>query len=222
MFKTNMKNKVVARDLALVLAAAALIVVGLSSTKAASDKYKFTIRGDVTKVDRTNNTVTIYSRFTSADAKDDIAGNTIEFNVAGAKFYKYKDGKKVRTTLGNVPVQSEVVAKGAKRGTDRYNISELTVNPNDFSLVGTVEGVNKGDKIITIQVTSSTYKESAIKGKDIKLYYGENTIFRNKELVQINADEIANNKEKAKVTGVVINGWKYEAREVIDGYAKAK
>lgn len=222
MFKTNMKNRVVARDLALVLAAVALIAVGLSSTKAASDKYKFTIRGDVTKVDRTNNTVTIYTRFSSADAKDDLAGNTIEFNVSGAKFYKYKDGTKVRTTLGNVPVQLEVVAKGAKRGTDRYNISELTVNPNDFSLVGTVQGHNKGDKILTVQVTSSTYKESAIKGNDIKLYYGSNTKFRNQALIEINSDEIANNKEKIKVTGVVVSGWKYEARDVIDGYDKAK
>lgn len=218
-----MKNRVVARDLALVLAAAALIAVGLTTTRAASDKYKFTIRGDVTKVDRANNTVTIYIRMTSPDAKDDMAGNTIEFNVTGGKFYKYnKDNKKVRTTLGNVPVQNEVVAKGAKRSTDRYNISEITVNPNDFSLVGTIQGNNKGDKILTVEVKTSTYKESAIKGKDVKLYYGENTIFRNKQLEQIKQDDIANNREKMKVTGVVVNGWKYEAREVIDGYAKDK
>lgn len=206
----------------MVLVVAAM-VVAVGSARAASDVYKFTIRGSATSVDRANKTVTIYTTQSSAKAQNDLGGETVEFNVTGAKIYKYdKNLKKVRTTLGNVPVQAEVVAKGAKRANGQFNISELTVNPNDFSLVGTVQGHNTGDKTITVQVTSSTYKEKTIKGEDLIIYYGQNTIFRNQGLTQINADELANNRERVKITGVVTSGWKYEGRTLIDGYTKSK
>jgi len=207
----------------LVALALAAVVV-LADRAQASDVYKFTIRGQVTEVDRANKTVTIYTTYTATEkAKNDLPGNTFEFNASGARYYKYDaKGKKVRTTIGNVPVQAEVVVKGAKRAEGRYNISELTVNPSSFSLVGTVQAHDKSNKIITVEVSTSTYKETSIKGKDIKVYYGNNTTFRNKDLGDINSDELANNKEKVKVTGTVTNGWKYEATSVIDGYEKTK
>jgi hypothetical protein len=212
--------------LTLVAGAGTLVLVSLvalASQVQADETYKFTIRGQVQAVDRANKTITISSTYTSDKAKDDLAGNAIEFNVNGAKFYKYdKNLKKVRTTLGNVPVQAEVVAKGSKRGTDRYNISELTVNPSSFSLIGKVKKQDSNNKILTVEVSSSDYKEATYKGKDVKVYYGDNTKFKNRQLQDINSDEIAANEEKAKIAGTVTNGWKFEALTVIDDYNKAK
>lgn len=203
---------------------AVLALVVAAGYAQAADTYKFTMRGQVKAVDRANNTVTIYGTYVPTDAaKDDLAGKTFEFNASGAKFYKYdKNLKKVRTTIGNVPVQAEVVVKGAKRGDERFNISELTVNPSTFTLVGKIKDHDSTNKILTVEVTTSEYKESTFKGKDIKVYYGANTTFRNNQLGQINSDEVAKNSQKAKISGTVTNGWKFEALSVIDGYEKAR
>lgn len=203
------------------MAALALFIV-LSSPTLASDRYKFSIRGNVTAVDRANNTVTIYTTHASSKAETDLAGEKVEFTTQGAKIYDYVKGKKHRTTLGHVPVGNEVVAKGAKKSNGQFGITELTVNGNTFSLVGVVQGRNAGDKTITINVTTSTYKEANYKGKDLVVYYGNNTVFRNDSLEQINADELASNQETAKITGTVTNSSKFEVLTVIDGYSKAK
>lgn len=204
------------------LAVAAVVLLSTPAF-ASSDKYNFTVRGIVTKVDRSSKTVTVYTTHASPLAQDDLAGETIEFNAAGAKFYKYDAKlKKIRTTIGNVPVQSEVVLKGAKRGEDRFNISELTVNPSTFSIVGSVQGQNTGNKTITVNVLTSTYKEAKYKGEDLVVYYGNNTTFRNAALNQINSDELANNQERVKITGTITNGNKFEVLTLIDGYSKTK
>ncbi len=207
---------------ALTVALAAVAAFS-SVAQASSDKYNFTARGIVMKVDKTAKTVTVSITHTSGAATEDLAGVSQELNVNGATFYKYDaKGKKVRTTLGNVPVGNEVVIKGAKRGEDRFNVSELTVNPNAFSIVGNVQGQDTDAKTMTVNVTSSTYKESALKGKDVVFYYGTNTVFRNAQMHEINSDELDANQERVKMTGTVTNGSKFEVLTVVDGYAKTK
>lgn len=205
---------------ALVVAAALVLS---SPALAASNTYNFTIRGDVTTVDKTSKTLTVYPRHVSPLAQNDLAGVKTEFNASGAKFYKYDaKGKKVRITLGSVPVGNEVVVKGAKRGEDRYNISEVTVNSNMFSIVGTVKDQDTVNKTIKIEILSSTYKEAQLKGKTITTYYSGSTSFRNENNVTINADELSNDDERAKLTGIVTNNSKFEVGTVIDGYQKSK
>jgi hypothetical protein len=209
------------------LVAAVAIVGGflsdLNSVNASSGTYNFTIRGIVMAVDKTAKTVTVSVTHTSPAATADLAGVSQEFNVSPARFYNYNAAlKKVRVTLGNVPIGNEVVLQGAKRGEGRFNVSLLTVNPNAFSIVGYVQDQNTTDKTITVQVTSSTYKEAAIKGNNVVMYYGGSTTFRNAQLKDINADELDAHQERAKLTGIVTNGSKYEVQAVIDGYAKAK
>lgn len=203
---------------------AVLALVAVAGYAQAAGTYNFTIRGSVTGLDKGNKIVTVYPSYTTANASDDLAGNKTDFKVfAGSKFYKYDaNGKKVRISLGNVPVQSEVVIQGTKRSATSYVINELTVNQSTFSLVGTVKKHDTTNKTISIEVSTSTYKESAIKGNTVTVYYGGDTKFYNSQLKDINSDELNNNSEKAKVTGIITNGWKYEAQKVIDGYEKAK
>ncbi len=199
------------------------LLIGAALPAHASDVYKFTLKGNVTEVDKGAKTITIYPTSTSAKAQNDLAGTKTEFNVAGAKFYKYdSNGKKVRTTIGNVPVGNEVVASGAKRANGNFNISELTVNSNTFSLVGTLKDFDTSNKTMTVTVSYTTYKSGTYLNKDVKIYYGSNMTVMNDHKVEINSDEVSNNSEKVKVTGTVGNGWKFEALTMIDGYAKAK
>jgi hypothetical protein len=196
-----------------------------SSTLAASTVYTFTLRGNVTAVDRTAKTVTVYPTQVSAKGQNDLAGNVTEFNVSAAKVYKYVSGKKVRITLGGIPVGNEVVMKGAKKSDDRYNVTEITVNDNSFTVVGTVRGHDTDNKIITVDVSYTSYKSATFKGKRISFYYGGNTKFytySNKKAVDMNADELANGDEKVQITGTVTNNNKWEALKVLDNYPKAQ
>lgn len=203
---------------------AVLALVAVAHYAQAASTYKFTIRGVVKEVDKTNKTISIYTTHTSDDkAAADLSGNTVEFKTTGAKFYKYdNNSKKVRIAIGNVPVQSEVVVKGTKRSETSYVINELTVNQSTFSLVGTVKKHDTTNKTISVEVSTSTYKEKDLKGKTVIVYYGGNTKFYNAALKDINSDELNNNLEKAKVTGVITSGWKFEGLSVIDGYEKAR
>ena len=205
------------------VALAAVAALSSGAAQASSSNYNFTARGIVMAVDKTAKTVTVSVTHTSGAATTDLAGVSQEFNVNGAKFYKYDaKGRKVRTTLGNVPVGNEVVIKGAKRGDGRFNVSELTVNPNTFSVVGTVQDQNMGNKTLTVHVTNSTYKDSAVRGKDVIFYYGTNTTFRNVAGQEINSDEISADQERIKLTGTVTNGSKFEVLTAVDNYNKSK
>lgn len=216
-----MKKQMLMGGLAAVLLVAAALATG--SASAGSDQYKFTVRGNVTAVDRSAKTITIYATHTSAKASEDLAGNTTEFNVASTKFYKYNAaGKKVRTTIGNVPVGNEVVIKGAKKSNGQFNVSELTVNSNTFSMVGTLKAYDTNNKIATVEVSYIDYKSNSFKGKKVLVYYGANTTFRNQNNIEINSDEVNNDSEKVKITGTVGNASKFEALTFIDGYTKSK
>ncbi len=201
---------------------AALIFISGGLALAASDTYKFTVRGNVTAVDRTAKTLTVYTTHASGKASDDLAGNTIEFNTVGARIFKTVSGKKARVTLGGVPVGNEVVMTGAKRSNGQFNVSEITVNNNAFNVVGTLRGHNTTDKILTVDISYTDYKSSTFLDKRVLFSYGSNTKFYNYKNAEINADEVTNNDEKIKITGTVDNGNKWEAAKVIDGYTKAK
>ncbi|HLC49135.1 MAG TPA: hypothetical protein VJI96_01980 [Candidatus Andersenbacteria bacterium] len=202
-----------------------VIFAGLATASvvfASSDTYKFVVRGNVTEVDKGNNTVTVYTKHASAKAKDDLAGNTTEFNATGVKVYKWVKGKKVRVTLGGVPVGNEVVMEGAKRSEGRFNVSKITVNDNAFSAVGIIRGQSTSNKTLTVDVSYTDYKPTTFKDKRIIFSYGDNTKFYTKAGVEMNADEVANNDEQVKITGTVTSGSKWEALKVTDNYPKAK
>lgn len=201
---------------------AVVAVASAGTALASSDSYKFVVRGNVTRVDRTANTVTVYTQHASPLAQDDLAGETVEFNVSGAKVYKWVNGKKIRVTLGGVPVGYEVVMEGAKRSEDRFNVTKITVNDNAFTVVGKLRGHSTSNKTLTVDVSYTSYKPKTFSDKRITFNYGNNTKFYTKAGKEMNADELANNDEPVKITGTVSNGSKWEALKVTDDYPKAK
>ena len=209
----------------LVVGGLCAAVVGFAFSAPASastDSYKFLVRGNVTEVDRANKTVTVASTHTSANAKDDLAVEAVEFNASAAKVYKWVNGKKVRVTLGGVPVGYEVVMEGAKRSDDRYNVSKITVNDNSFTVVGILRKHDTSNKTLKVDVSYSSYKSAAVLGKRITLQYAGNTKFYSRTGKEISKDELGTGDQNIQVVGKVSNGNKWEALKVTDDYAKAK
>lgn len=218
----------------MVVAAAFLLIGGAlffgNFSRAASDVYVFTARGDVIQVDRANNTLKVYSRHTSTEAKDDLGGQVIEFNIAGAKVFGYDaKGARVRLTVGGLDIGDEVVLRGAKRKADHFNVSTITRNDNVVTVKGTLHAHDKSNRILTINLTSLTrksdgkaYRSDAFpKGNRVQVYYGTSTKFKNNSGKEINPDEAANNSEPIEVRGAIVKyGSRFEVKSdavVIDG-----
>lgn len=178
----------------------------------ADDTYTFLIRGDVVQVDTAEKTMKINSRHTSSAGENDLGGQTIEFQVKSALFYKYdKKMKKVRTTLGAFDVGQEVVVKGAKKSGGNYNASIVIRNNNTVNLRGTLQGHDVANAILEIDIDklirvadSKDYRTKSFpKGDRVKVYYDkDSTKFISRDGKNMNPDEVANNNEKITVEGI--------------------
>lgn len=186
------------------------VLLGTRTTEAGID-YVFWARGDVMQVDKANNNIKVYCRHNSSSGEHDLAGQTVEFNIKDAVYYKYDSKlRKVRTTFGSLAVGDEVVLNGAKKNGSTYTVSKVTKNYHTVKLRGTVEGHDKTNRILTVQVDSilrvadkKAYRASEfVSGTDIKVYYGSGTKILNISGNAINADEIANNREKVTIENV--------------------
>ena len=204
----------------VIIAIAAVALTARSYASSAS--YKFLVRGNVTEVDKANKTITVVSAHTSANAKDDLAGELVEFNASAAKVYKWVNGKKVRVTLSGVPVGYEVVMEGAKRSEGRYNVSKITVNDNSFTVVGVLRTHDTNNETLKMDISYSSYKSASVLDKRITIQYAGNTKFYSRTGAEISKDELGDGDQKIQVVGRVSNGDKWEALKVTDDYAKAK
>lgn len=192
-----------------------------SRTTDAGIDYVFWARGDVMQIDKANNTIKVYSRHNSDTGEHDLAGQTVEFNIKDARFYKYDNTlRKVRVTLGSLNEGDEVVLNGAKKNGSTYTVSKVTKNYHTVKLRGTVEGHDKANRILTIQINSilrtadkKAYRTSEFAvGTDLKVYYGSGTKILNISGTEINADEIANNREKITIDNIQVKyGSRFEA-----------
>jgi len=189
---------------------------------ASTHSYKFLVRGNVIEVDKANKTVTVNSTHASANAKEDLAGEVVEFNASAAKVYKWVSGKKVRVTLGGVPVGHEVVMEGTKRSEGRFNVSKITVNDNAFSVVGILRKHDKSNKTLKLDISYSSYKSAAVLGKRVSFQYSGNTKFYSRSGAEMSKDDLGKGDQNLKVVGIVTNGNKWEVQKVTDNYAKAK
>lgn len=200
----------------MALAAIAIVVFG-SLTLAwrqasAADEYTFLIRGDVVEVDTAHKTIKINSRHTSTAGENELGGQTVEFSVSKAVYYKYNNKLvKVRATLGAFNVGDEVVARGAKKSGGNFNISTLVLNYHKVNLRGTLQGHNVADGILEIDIDKMVRpadgKDYRIKtfpkGQRVKVYYDkDSTKFISRDGREMNTDEVANNNERITVEGI--------------------
>ncbi len=199
------------RMVVLITSAAALsVAISLFGMNAyAAETYTFTARGIVTGLDHGNQNVTIAvthvaTASSPTQAKEDLAGNPIVYKLAGAKFYKWENGKKVVKTftkaLPSGSAGAEVVIKGAAKGSGNFNVSWLVVNDSSFTVVGKLKAIDLPTKTIKVLVGTSTYKQSAFVNKEVVMQYSNSTKFK-AQGKDVDADEIPSSGQKVRVTG---------------------
>lgn len=209
----------------LAVGGAVAVIVGFAMSTpafASSDSYKFVARGNVIEVDKPNKTLTVNTTHASASAVDDLAGEVVEFNASAAKVYKWVNGKKVRVTLGGIPVGNEVVMEGAKRSEGRFNVSKITVNDNAFTVVGILRTHDTSNKTLKLDVSYSSYKSTSVVDKSVTFQYAGSTKFYSRTGAEITKDDLGDGDQNIKIVGKVTNGNNWEALKVTDDYAKAK
>jgi hypothetical protein len=203
-----MKNAILAGSIIGLAIAAGIATVGTQSL-GATDVYKFLVRGIVTEVTASANSVTMYSTHTSDLAKNDLGGVVQDFNVKTTKFYKWVGGKKVRVKIGSVKVGDEVVMRGVKKSNGQFNVTKLTVNDRSFSIVGKLKEIDTTNRKLTILVGTSTYKQKTYVDKEVVMTYDDNTEFKSLGSL-INFDELVANNQKVKVIGAIVNDGQWE------------
>ena len=203
-----MKNAIMVGGVIGLAIAASIAVVGTQSL-GATDVYKFLVRGIVTEVTSSANSVTMYSTHVSGLAKTDLAGVIKDFNVKTTKFYKWTAGKKKRVTIGSVKVGDEVVMRGVKKSNGQFNVTKLTVNDRSFSIVGKLKTIDTTTRKMTILVGTSTYKQITYANKEVEVTYDDNTEFKSLGSL-INVDELVADSQQVKVIGAIVNDGQWE------------
>ncbi len=188
-----------------------------TAANAASDKYKFVVRGVVTAVDSDAKTITAAITHATGKAKDDMQGKTILFKASTAKIYKTGSGKDVRIKLSGVKVGDEVIAKGAAKSDDTFALSWAHVNARSFEVVGIAKEHNTTLKTFKIKVDTTSYKSSTYKGKEVVMKYSDSTTFTSGGQSR-ESDEIQGGDQKVKVSGK-ISGTDWEIEKFIDNYS---
>lgn len=204
-----------------------VLLIAAQGASATKDAYSFIVRGDVIQVDRKGNTITVYSRHTSADATSDLSGQTVEFTMTGAKVYKYNDKmQKIRTTAGSLNVGDEVVMRGNKRKAEHFNVSTITKNYHVVHLRGVIQGHDVSNARLEVDIDKmvrkadkASYRTGVFKkGERVNVYYDkDSTKFVNINGNEINPDEVANKNEKVTVEGLEV---RYGSRLVAGPEAK--
>lgn len=189
----------------ITIAAAALVLGGLAyshRTSAAADRYQFLVRGIVIEVDQKGNSVRVSATHTS-DSADELAGVPTDFNVNGAKFYKWTNGVKKRVSLTkSAQVGDEVVMRGAAKDNGNYNVQWLVVNDRTFTITGKLKEHETGAKTLKVAINTSTYKQSQFLDKEVIINYGNSTTFKT-DGSEVNPDEVPGSSQKVKIVGKI-------------------
>lgn len=184
----------------------AALALWANKTNAGSDRYTFLIRGYVTKVDTVNNTVRVSATHTSPAATADLGGVPTDYNVKGAKFYKWTNGVKKRVSFTkSAVVGDEVVIRGAAKTNGNYNAAWLVVNEKDFEIVGKLRGNDLNKKQLTVLVGTSTYKQTQFANKEVVVQYSNSTKFKAAGK-DIDNDDVSANNQTVKVKGQIQSG----------------
>lgn len=198
----------------VVLIIIALYAIGAS---AATDKYKFIIRGIVTDVDADQKTLTASVTHVTGKAANDLQGKTPLFKASSAKIYKTGAGKEVRIKLSGVKVGDEIVMKGVAKSDDTFALTWAHVNSRSFEVVGILKERDSTLKTVKLLVKTSSYKSSTYKDKEVVMKYGGNTVFTSGGQSR-ESDEITAGDQKVKVSGTIV-GTAWEISKFVDNYS---
>jgi len=191
--------------------AAVLSLVAVGST-AATTSYEFLARGTV----KTGGTdLNVYFTHTSPLAEADLAGQRSDISISTAKIYQWTLNSKGNlykkpVKAGSLVPGQEVVIKGVKKSNGVFVANWVVINYRGFTINGKLTGVEKDvgysdQGWVTIEVGNSTYKQSQLVDKDVKMRVDGNTAISSLGKSK-NFDEVTVKNQSVRVKGTVVNG----------------
>lgn len=181
------------------------IVVGVFAlaylTSAATTKFPFKGEGTVQEHDFSGKNMRVYFTTMSERARALGLGTARDVSMGGAKIYK-KDakGKLQRVKQGNIAVGDRVLVQGSVKSDDRFVSSKVEWIDTAFVMIGKLRTFEIGNRRMTIDVSSSTYRPARYNGKVVSFIFSEATKFytrgKGKELYDVTASD-----QKVRVEG---------------------
>lgn len=197
------------------------VVAGATVADAAGERYKFTARGTITAIDKTNKTIKVdVNKATPVKAAADMEGENKEFKVGDAKFYSYSNTTKKdkRVTLGALQIGQEIGFKGSAKDDDTFDTSFIRIHDRSFTVVGVLEAHDQAARTMKILVTSSSFKPLVYKhGTTLNLSYPESATFYEKNVkTPVAFDAVDANAQKVQVKGSITGSSTWEVKTLID------
>lgn len=215
------------------LSALAVMLVGAAGWQMRADAAGTVLVRGVVKPGGASDSINLYiTHVATAPDPSAIQGLRTDVNIATATKYKWEvvkgELKKNRTTSNPVP-EKEVVVRGTLLDDGRITASWMVQNYREFEIEGTLQDVTRDTGFTdqgwaTVNVTSSkfrgvtpkrAFKESAIKGKDIRI--------RINGLTDISAlgktkrfDEVTAGQQKVRIEGQLLNEDSWGASKFVE------
>lgn len=166
----------------------------------ASD-YPFVIRGNTDVKAPTAKIVYLTAKTASSKATSETVGKNIGYSISNATVWKYVNGVLKETSKDAIKLSQELVLKGNKIGST-FVAKQVIINDRTFDIIGKVKDIDTDLKTITVLVVHSTYRESGIKNKNIKLTYDSKTACKRLGS-SVGCSTVANKNQIIKGTGEV-------------------
>lgn len=160
----------------------AAIVAGVLAlaymTTAAVATYSFSGRGIVQEQDLSGGQIRVHWTHLSARAAQTFLGSAVDLRVGRAQILTRKaDGTTVRIRQGNIAVGDEVTVRGAVQSDTTLVASKVVREDRSFTMKGKLKTFENGNRRMTIDVSSSTYKSSRYNGRIVTFIFGGQTKF---------------------------------------------
>jgi hypothetical protein len=200
----------------------ALALLALTTGHAdAKAVYSFTARGTITDDHETDKTIKVDITKVEGkqQAKDDLQGENVEFKVGSAKVLRVVQGKDKAATYKTLAMGQEIGFKGTKNDDDTYTITFARINERNFTVIGTLDALDKTAKTLVVKAINSTYKPTIYKnGAKITMTYNDDSTFYENNSERAIGD-INMDAQRVKVVGVIKDSSTWE---VVKFYNKHK
>lgn len=181
------------------------VIVGVFAltylASATTTKFPFTGEGTVKEQDLVGKNMRIYFTKMSDQAQALGLGVALDVSVGNARIFK-KDakGKLRRVKQGNIPVDDRVTVRGTVRSDDRFVASRVEYVDTSFAMVGKLKTFERGNRRMTIEVSSSTYRSSRYNGKTVAFIFSGATKFYTQGISK-QLDDVTASDQKVRVEG---------------------
>lgn len=184
------------------------IVVGVFTlaylTSGASAKYVFQGRGIVKAQDLAGAQMRIAWTHLSTQAAQEFLGSAVEVSVKNAKIYaRGAAGKLQRVRQGNIAVGDEVTVRGTVQTDSTMVASKVIRQDRLFVMKGKLRTFNFGNRRMTIEVSSSTYKPAQFNTKTPTFIFDAKTKFYSLGKLR-EAEDVTAADQKVRVEGKVV------------------